>query len=117
MPGCLPSSATRSTVVIIDPPYFNINQKMKNVLLRGAGYIARRHVIWFHVIWIAGDTHLKYERGWLVRVGDSCQVRCIQVFRAPAEKTLPTPFFTRGPAIKYNRWLAPQERLNFEAHL
>lgn len=104
-------------VVILDPPYVSINQQMKQQLLRAASYIARERVIWFHTMWIAsgcGD-HLQLDRSWLVRVGDSCAVRCLQVFRVPAgKKSRPRPFFTRGPAIKYNRWLAGQTRLPFE---
>jgi hypothetical protein len=95
-------------VVILDPPYFAMNQQMKQHLLRGSGFVARKYVIWFHTQWIASDSHMRYERGWLVRVGDSCSVRCLQVFRAPTTKRVPTPFFTRGPAIRYNRWLGGQ---------
>jgi len=95
-------------VVVLDPPYTHVNQQMKNALLRGAAYIAREHVIWFHTLWIAGDARCALERAWLVRVGDTCAVRCIQVFRTPAEKAQPVLHFTRGPAIRYNRWLAGQ---------
>jgi hypothetical protein len=102
-------------VVILDPPYHSINQQMKQQLIRAAAFIAREHVIWFHTMWIAGDGQCRFERGWLVRVGDSCSVRCIQIFRTPSVKTRPIPFFTRGPAIKYNRWLAGQTGLPFEA--
>ncbi len=54
-------------VVILDPPYVSINQQMKQQLLRGAAYIATRHVIWFHTMWIAGDAGCQMERAWLVR--------------------------------------------------
>lgn len=101
-------------VVIIDPPYVAMNQQMKQQLLRAAAYVARRRVIWFHTQWIAGDARMRLERAWLVRVGDSCSVRCIQVFRVPREKSKPRNVFTRGPAIKYNRWLAGELKLPFE---
>lgn len=101
-------------VVILDPPYVSINQQMKQQLLRGAAYIARETVIWFHTMWIASDSHCRLERAWLVRVGDSCAVRCIQVFRTPAEKPKPRLHFTRGPAIRYNRWLAGGVSLPFD---
>lgn len=101
-------------VVILDPPYVAINQQMKNALIRGAAYVAKEHLIWFHTMWIAGDAQCKLERSWLVRVCDSCSVRCVQVFRTPAEKALPRLFFTRGPAMKYNRWLAGEQRLPFK---
>lgn len=101
-------------VVIIDPPYHSINQQMKAELLRAAAFIAREHVIWFHTQWIAADARMRSERAWLVRVGDSCSVRCIQMFAvAPGEKKRPHMRFTRGPAIKYNRWLAGAQRLPF----
>lgn len=102
-------------VVILDPPYVSINQQMKQQLLRAASYIAKDAVIWFHTIWVASDTTLTLQRSWLVRVGDSCSVRCIQVFRVkPGRKAKPRPFFTRGPAVRYNRWLAGQLRLPME---
>jgi hypothetical protein len=101
-------------VVILDPPYVSINQQMKQQLLRAAGYIAKEQVIWFHTMWIAGDAQMRLEHAWLVRVGDSCSVRCIQVFRTPCEKRKPHAFFTRGPAIKYNRWLRGELKLPFE---
>lgn len=102
-------------VVILDPPYTGINQQMKNQLLRAAAFIAKEQVIWFHTMWIASDRALTLRRAWLVRVGDSCSVRCIQVFavrRGP--KRRPRNYFSRGPAIRYNRWLAGQLRLPME---
>jgi hypothetical protein len=102
-------------VVILDPPYLAINQQMKQQLLRSAAYVAREHVIWFHTMWIAGDAQMTLERGWLVRVGDSCAVRCIQLFNVPREKRKPRNYFSRGPAIKYNRWLRGELKLPFEA--
>lgn len=101
-------------VVILDPPYVSINQQMKQQLIRGAAYCAREHVIWFHTMWIASDARCTLERAWLVRVGDSCSVRCLQVFKTPTEKPRPRLHFTRGPAIRYNRWLTGQQQLPIE---
>jgi hypothetical protein len=101
-------------VVILDPPYLGINQQMKNQLLRAASFIASEHVVWFHTMWIASDAHLALERAWLVRVGDSCACRCIQVFRTPAVKRSPQMWFSRGPAMRYNRWLVGGVSLPFE---
>jgi len=101
-------------VVILDPPYITINQQMKQQLLRAAGFVAREKVIWFHTTWIAGDGACRLERGWLVRVGNSCAVRCIQVFASSPDKTPPRPYFTRGPAVKYNRWINGPGRLPLE---
>lgn len=100
-------------VVILDPPYLNINQQMKQQLLRAAGYIAADSVIWFHTMWVASDRGLTLRESWLVRVGDSCSVRCLQVFAVNGEKTKPRNHFTRGPAMKYNRWLMGQTGLPF----
>jgi hypothetical protein len=104
----LPFKKDAFDVVILDPPYFTLNQQMKSELLRAAAWCARKWVIWFHTIWIAGDRHCSYKRGWLVRVSDTAQVRCIQVFTTSADKPRPAPAFTRGPALRYNRWLTPQ---------
>ena len=101
-------------VVILDPPYVSINQQMKQQLLRGAAFIAKRQVIWFHTMWIAsgGSDLLRLRQSWLVRIGDSCSVRCIQLFEVQSgTKTIPRPYFTRGPAIRYNRWLTGQNQL------
>jgi hypothetical protein len=102
-------------VVILDPPYIRVNQQMKTQLLRQASFAAAEHVIWFHTMWIAADSKLRLKRAWLVRVGDSCACRCIQVFRTPAVKAVPVPKFTRGPALRYNRWLDGQMGMRFEA--
>ena len=101
-------------VVILDPPYAGINQQMKMLLLDAAAWVASKQVIWFHTQWVAGNAGCSPERAWLVRVGDSCAVRCIQVFRVSAGKRKPEPWFTRGPAIKYNRWLGSQLRFALE---
>jgi hypothetical protein len=100
-------------VVILDPPYTHINQQQKTQLLRQAAFIATEHVIWLHTMWIAADSRLQLERAWLVRVGDSCACRCVQVFRTPNDKAVPVPKFTRGPAIRYNRWLDGQMGMPF----
>jgi hypothetical protein len=101
-------------VVILDPPYVHFNQQMKDQLLRGAAYIATESVIWFHTVWIAADRSLTPKRSWFVRVGDTCSVRVIQEFTVrPGVKVKPRPYFTRGPAIRYNRWLAGQMGLPY----
>lgn len=103
-------------VVILDPPYSGINQQMKQVLLRGAAFVARERVYWFHTMWIAGDSGMTRERSWLIRVGDSCVCRCLIEWRVTTrEKAVPKIWFTRGPALKYNRWLAGNVGLPFEA--
>lgn len=92
-------------VVIIDPPYFHMNSQMKSGLFRAAAWIARRRVIWFSTVWMAASDGLTTEAAWLVRVGDSCAARVLQYFRI-REKIGPLKHYKRGPAMKYNRWLA-----------
>jgi hypothetical protein len=101
-------------VVILDPPYLGINQQMKTQLLQAAAFVARERIIWFHTMWIAADSKLRLENAWLVRVGDSCACRCVQVFTVPEHKPIRRPRFTRGPAMKYNRWLSGEQRLPFD---
>lgn len=110
-----PFGADSFDVVIIDPPYHSINQQMKQQLLRTAAFVAREHVVWFHTMWIASDRSARLERAWLVRVGDSCACRCVQVFATAGAKTRPRLHFTRGPAIRYNRWLGGQLRMPYGA--
>lgn len=102
-------------VVIIDPPYSGINQQMKQLLLRGAAYVARERVIWFHTQWVAPDSGMQRRRSWLVRVGDSCHCRCIIEWAVSPHKQLPALWFTRGPALKYNRWLVGNVGLPFRS--
>lgn len=99
-------------IVILDPPYFRLNSQIKNALFRGAGWIARETVIWFHTMWISSGQGLAVDRCWLVRVGDNCQVRALQYFRVIG-KPGPVKHFQCGPAMKYNRWLAQPEGLPF----
>lgn len=103
-------------VVILDPPYTGINQQMKQVLIRGAAFVARDHVYWFHTQWVAPDAGMRRERSWLIRVGDSCACRCLIEWRvAHRDKALPRLDFTRGPALKYRRWLHGNVGLPFHA--
>ena len=101
-------------VVILDPPYFHLNAQEKGSLLRQAAFIAHERVIWFHTVWIYSARSLPIERAWLVRVGDQCSVRCLQVFAVNGWKETPVPLFTRGPAMRYNRWLDGQMGMTFE---
>lgn len=102
-------------VVVLDPPYVGLNQQEKHQLLASAAWIARELVVWFHTIWIASDRRTHLEKAYLVRIGDSCYVRCLQYFRVNPEFKLPPPrYVTRGPAIKYNRWTMGCRPLAFD---
>jgi len=99
-------------VVILDPPYIHFNALLKTALFRAAGWIAREHVVWFTNVWASQSGGLKTERAWLVRVGDACHVRCLQYFRVMSKPETPwRGGVKRGPAVKYNRWLAQPQAL------
>jgi len=99
-------------VVIMDPPYLHINAQEKTALFRAAGWIARERIVWFSTVWQAATGGVALEKSWLVRVGDSCHVRCLQYFKVIA-KPGPVLHFTRGRAMKYNRWIAQPAMLPF----
>ena len=98
-------------VVILDPPYVHLNSNAKCALFRAAAWIARTRVIWFATCWISQPPGLSRGPSWLVRVGDNCAVRCLQYFEVKPGKLDPVKHFTRGPAVRYNRWLAQPEAL------
>lgn len=97
-------------VVILDPPYIHLNAQMKTGLFRAAAWIAKERVVWFSTVWMAASGGLSAEAAWLVRVGDSCAARVLQYFRV-TKKLGPVTRFDRGPAMKYNRWLAQPQSL------
>jgi hypothetical protein len=98
-------------VVIMDPPYHGDFRTMSNqktrAIFAAAAWIARKYVVWFHTVWIESPSRCRLEKAWLVRVGRHCNVRCLQFFATATSenKVPPVKFFTRGPAIRYNRWL------------
>lgn len=106
-------------VVIMDPPYVgafsNLCSEKVLALFAGASWIARKKVIWFNTLWLDSPARCRLDRAWLVISGRSCIVRCLQLFNvpSPARKLKPFKYFTRGPAIKFNRWLLPNTRLPF----
>jgi hypothetical protein len=110
----LPFRQDAFDIVILDPPYFHLNAQEKTALYRAAATVAREQVIWFSTVWMAASGGLRLEKSYLVRVGDSCHVRCLQHFRV-IRKEGPATHFTRGPAMKYNRWLVQPEGFAFEA--
>lgn len=107
----LPPFAQNSfDVVILDPPYVHLNAQTKTALFRAAGWIAREHVVWFNTWWVSASSGLTADRAWLIRVGDNCYIRCLQYFRVTSQPG-PVKYFKRGPAMKYNRWLAQPNSL------
>jgi hypothetical protein len=104
-------------VVVLDPPYTYLNAQEKISLFRAAAWIARVEVWWFHTVWMAGAGGLVLRRGWTVVVGGSCAVRALQVFDLSVPKKPPYNFFTRGPAMRYNRWLQQPSALPFPSEV
>lgn len=104
-------------MVIMDPPYVEGFRTMSNqktrALFAAAAWIARQQVIWFHTVWIESPARCILDQGYVVVVGRQCHVRALQIFNVPLSinKAPPVKFFTRGPAIKYNRWLLQPQGL------
>jgi hypothetical protein len=101
--------------VILDPPYFTMDREMLGQLMAAASYIARSQVIWLHQLWAPSQFGLTLAKAWMVRVGDNHYVRCLQQFRRNSREIRPPQRFTRGPAMKYNRWLTQPHGLPFGA--
>ena len=103
--------------VVLDPPYTGafrgLNAQNKYALFAAAAWIARRRLVWFHPMWVHHEAGCRLERAWLVRVGRNCVVRALQFLEVPERKRPPVTHFTRGPAIRYNKWLVQPERLPF----
>lgn len=110
----LPPFADRTfDIVVIDPPYDRLDRQTHHDLLSAAARVARERVIWFHTLWIEPPKGMAIDRAWLLRIGDNCAVRALQVFTITDRARIPTPQFRRGPARKYRRWLGDQTPLPF----
>lgn len=66
--------------VVMDPPYNTLRLDEQAGLCAAAAVVAKRKVIWFHTMWIYPPKYLRLCAAWLVVVGRSCAVRCVQVF-------------------------------------
>lgn len=99
--------------VVLDPPYDRMDREMLGQLMASASYIARWQVVWLHQLWAPSQFGLALQQGWMIRVGDNHYVRCLQQFRRTNRVVTPLLRFTRGPAMKYNRWLAQPHTLPF----
>lgn len=100
-------------VVVLDPPYepyCRMNQQMRQTLLARAAWVAREQVIWFHTLFVDHGPGLKLRKAVSVFVGCGSQMRCLVFMDVRKPKTVePIGIATRGPAIRYNRWvLQPQ---------
>ena len=111
-------------VVTMDPPYIgkdfaSLSNQKSRALFSAAAWIARRYIVWFSPIWVESPARCVLEKAWMVRVGRHCIVRCLQFFAVPrsADKVPPVKYFSRGPAMKYNRWLRQPQSLPFAPSL
>lgn len=100
-------------VVILDPPYVKFSAQMTMALCCQAAFVAREKVVWFSTLWLDHPARLRLSKAYAVVVGRNAVMRCLQFFDVPANKMEPTRKFSRGPAIKYNRWLANPLHLPF----
>lgn len=108
-----PFSPGSFQVVVLDPPYFQLNGRLRSQLQLQAAYIASETIVWLHTQWISGGNRWQMQRGWLVRAGRSAFCRCLIEFRRlPGTVTLPA-WVTAGPAIKYRRWIVQPQSLPF----
>lgn len=100
-------------VVVLDPPYVKFSAQVTMALCCQAAYVAREQVIWFSTLWLDHPARLRLRRAYAVVVGRNAVMRCLQFFDVPENKMEPMRKFSRGPAIKYNRWLAQPQGLAF----
>jgi len=100
--------------VVLDPPYTAMSREVLFSLLYAASWTARKQVIWLGAIWSPSGAGLRLDRAWLVRCGDSLIVRALQVFVKNGRRIQPMKRFSRGPMMKYNRWLVQPIGLPFK---
>jgi hypothetical protein len=100
-------------VVILDPPYTRMNAQEKNALFLQAAYIARRRIIWFSTLSLGWAPCCRLERVTFVRTGNMSFVRTLEFFKVVRKPKEQNPHFTRGPAIRYNRWMSQPQGLPF----
>jgi len=108
-----PFAGASFDVVVLDPPYLSFCREVLFSLLHGAAFVARKRVVWLGHIWAPSGFGCQLEQSWLVRCGDSLVVRALQVFRRTDKPMTPIKYFSRGPQMKYNRWLQQPEQLPF----
>jgi hypothetical protein len=108
-----PFKAGSFDTVVLDPPYFQLDREQLGQLMMATAYVARFQAIWLHQLWAPSQFGFSLDRAWMVRVADNHYVRCLQLFRRTARSVNPPKYFTRGPQMKYNRWLAGELPLPF----
>jgi len=100
-------------VTVLDPPYVRFSCQMTTALCCQAAYVAREQVVWFSTLWLDHPARLKLRKAYAIVVGRNALMRCLQFFDVSENKMEPMRRFSRGPAIKYNRWLQQPHSLLF----
>jgi hypothetical protein len=108
-----PFARSSFDVVVLDPPYVRFSAQMTMALCCQAAFVAREQVIWFSTLWLDHPARLRLNKAFAVVVGRNAVMRCLQFFDVPPNKMEPMRRFSRGPAIKYNRWLHQPQGLAF----
>jgi hypothetical protein len=102
-------------VVVLDPPYVSFGRHCRELLGMQAAWIAREQVIWFSSFSATSLPGCSIRKWWTVIVGNDCSLRQLVIFEPLSKKRPPRGHITRGPAIKYNRWIAQPNPLPFPA--
>jgi hypothetical protein len=110
-----PFARSSFDVVVLDPPYVRFSAQMTMALCCNSAYVAREQVVWFSTLWLDHPARLRLRKAYAVVVGRNAVMRCLQFFDVPENKMEPMRRFSRGPAIKYNRWLTQPQGLPFGA--
>jgi hypothetical protein len=79
--------------VVLDPPYHELCREELGQLMANAAFVCRKQAIWLHQIWAPSQFGLSLERAWMVRVGDSSVVRCLQLFTRNSREGPPGEVF------------------------
>jgi hypothetical protein len=108
-----PFARSSFDVAVLDPPYVRFSAQMTMALCCQAAHVAREQVIWFSTFWLDHPARLRLRKAYAVVVGRNATMRCLQFFDVPENKMEPMRKFSRGPAIKYNRWLQNPRILPF----
>jgi hypothetical protein len=100
--------------VVLDPPYVAFGRHCRYSLGINAAWIAKKYVIWVSSFAATSIPGCSIDRWWTVIVGNDCGIRQLAFFSPRVDKREPERVFTRGPAMRYNRWLAQPNPLPFE---
>jgi hypothetical protein len=102
--------------VVLDPPYVSFGRHCRELLGMHAAWIATKYVVWFSSFAATSLPGCRIVKWWTVIVGNDTSLRQLVFFAPRADKLAPLAHVTRGPAIRYNRWIAQPNPLPFTDH-